>query len=254
MLEQACLVRDVKMSVSSDGWVVTLNKGERKAHIVGAEFGFNDQAAAALAKDKVATSTVLTEAAIDHVEHRLIKSRGEAAFDRATVDTMLEAGPCVLKPLLGGAGHLVSRVDSTEHVARLVSGSDTSAWALSPLIDAEYELRVIILDGQVQLVHKKINPVVRGGLKYFNLSKGATARLSSEANMDRFVIDLARASAAALNLRLAAIDILVSADGSSRVLEANAAFSLVHFAKTNPAAYEQAAGVYDRLVTALFER
>ena len=254
MLEHACLASGVGLSVYSDGWVATLSKDGRRLHVVGTEFGFNDQASAALAKDKVATSTVLTEAAIDHVEHRLIKSRGDADFDRSVVRSMLEGGPCVLKPLLGGAGHLVTRVDSIEQVARLVSESDTSAWALSPLVDADYELRVIILDDTVQLVHKKINPVVHDGLKYFNLSKGATAEVCFEKDIDAAVIELARRSAAVLNLRLAAIDILVTANTGSYVLEANAAFSLVHFAKTNPAAYEQAAGLYDRLVEALFER
>ena len=251
MIERACASRGIALRTRSDEWVLELSKGGILRRVVGAEFGFNDQAAVALARDKVATGVILEDAKLRHIPHRLVQSRGDTTYRRDVLEHLLRNGRGVLKPLLGGAGNLVQLVKTADDAVSIMNASQDLGWAISPHVDAEYELRVVILDDEILLAHKKTNPAVVNGLKLFNLSKGAHAEVIETADVEASIIELVRAAASALRLRLAAVDMLVGRSGVA-ILEVNAAFSLTHFAKTNPAAYNQAAGVYDRLIDAMF--
>ena len=251
MIEQACAVRGIALSKRSGDWVLELSRNGSSSRIVGAEFGFNDQSAVALAKDKVATTAVLENVGLRHVPHLLVRSRGDTTYRHDVLDALLRNGRGVLKPLLGGSGNLVQLVETEDEAVSVMRASQDQGWAISPHIDAEYELRVVILDDEILLAHKKTNPVVVSGLKLFNLSKGALAEVIEVEDVEEHIAELALTAASALRLRLAAVDVLVGESGVT-ILEVNAAFSLTHFAKTNPAAYKQAAGVYDRLIDAMF--
>ena len=60
-------------------------------------------------------------------------------------------------------------------------------------------------------------------------------------------------AAAALGLRLAAVDVVVLADGSMRVLEVNAGFMMENFIRQTDEYKNRAVRIYDAIVAKMFE-
>jgi glutathione synthase/RimK-type ligase-like ATP-grasp enzyme len=122
------------------------------------------------------------------------------------------------------------------------------AWAASPFIEIKREVRLIILDRQVLLTYEK-QPVEIDGLKFFNLGKGAAAVGYEVADSE---IELAQKAKEALGLRLSAVDIILLADGSWRVLEVNDGIMMENYARQSPENKEVAKQVYATITPSLF--
>ena len=125
-------------------------------------------------------------------------------------------------------------------------------WAISPYVEIERELRTVVVDGEIRLAFAKTDAVTMNGLKFFNLTKGAKAEPIDIADLPEDVRTKALAAVAVIGLRMAAVDLVVTSAGHVSILEVNAAFSLMHYAQTNEATYQQVASLYDRLVADMF--
>ncbi len=252
-IEAACRHHDINLTVRSGGWLLELGKNNDVRHILGTNFGLNSQVAAAIAKDKVATSELLNESGIANIPHYLLKSREDRQIDATLLERMLARSPVVVKPLEGSHGHLVTRIETTDNANTLVHQSGIQSWAVSPLFDIEHEVRLVIVDAQVRLAHLKIKPVMHRGVRSFNLSSGATAEQLPQADIPPGLIGMAVDAVRALGLRSAAVDIAVTPGGTPFIVEVNAAYSLTYYARTNKAAYDETALFYDGLIADLFE-
>ena len=249
-IEQACSKHGVQLTVLSDGWVLELRKDGRLRRVVGSNFDLNDQAASALARDKVAMAAVLNARGIKHVPHRLLKARDDVEIDGLLLDEMLAQGAVVLKPLEGSSGDLITKADDAHSAIRFVKQSGVSSWAVSPFVDIEQEIRLVMHEAAAWLTYAKTDPVLRRGVRLFNLSKGAKALPLT--HVDEALLNLATDAMTAAGLRLGAVDIVRTSDDSVAVLEINAGFSLTRYAQTNEATFEQVASFYDRIVADMF--
>lgn len=236
----------------SDNWLLRMSKGDTTQLALGQSFGLNSQSSSVIANDKVAASILLRDAEIDCVDHKLLARGGMIAESESLLTRELQSGPVVLKPLMGHGGNGIKLITSLQQAERIVSESSVTSWAFSRYRTIENEYRIVVLDGHVQLMLKKINPVEKDGLAFYNLSQGATAvPVTIEALTDS-VPGIAVDATRVLGLRMAAVDVIISIDGVIEVLEVNATFSLMRYAKTNDTAYKEVVSFYDRLLQTMF--
>lgn len=252
-VEAACRHHRIHLTVRSGGWLLELSKHGKIRHILGTNFGLNNQVAAAIAKDKVATAELLKEAGIDNIPHYLLKSREDVQVDSTLLKRLLAQSAVIVKPLEGSHGHLVTRIDTADAASALIDQPGVQSWAISPLVEIDHEVRMVIVDAHVGLAHVKTKPILRNGVKSFNLSSGATAERLAINEVSPVLVRMAVGAVEALGLRTAAVDIAVTSEGKPYVLEVNAAYSLTYYARTNKAAYDETALFYDRLIADLFE-
>lgn len=246
IIEEICLQKGIELSKLSDDWVLRLEKGDKLGHIIGYKFSLNGSAEAEIAQDKVATYEILSTGGINAVEHRLVRTKASDVFGW---ESMFDKGSVVAKPLDGTSGHGVRVCHDAEEVKEYVADSGIEAWAISPLLDIDKEIRVILLDGEPLICLKK-NHVLIDGLKVFNLSKGATAE---RVLIDKSIVDLAKSAAVRMNLRLAAVDIVVLDSGETAVLEINDGFMMENYARMSRENLKEVKQVYNRVVARMME-
>lgn len=254
LIERACQRHGVELNILSDGWLLELRKADQLHRIVGSNFDFNDQAAASIARDKVATSSLLAANEIKHVHHKLLRQHDVTTLDVQELHSILDAGGAVVKPLKGGSGNFVARADTIEAIEKLTKEPGIPAWAISPFVDIVREVRLVIFKDKVGLAYTKVKPVVSDNLKLFNLSKGAKAEPLPISDISDELSSLAIAAMRVVGLHLAAVDIVITSADQVFVLEVNAAFSLARYAKINEATYEQVASFYDQIVADMFSQ
>jgi len=220
----------------SDDWVIVLEKDGRRLVICGYAFGLNTDAASACANDKVATYHLLAAMRLPVVPHYLLSTIVTERVDRQLLGRLLEEHTSlVVKPLRGSRGDMVARFNNARGIVSFMRRNGEREWTASPFIDIQSETRVVVFDGIIHLVYEKINPVVVGNLKMFNLSKGTEARNVELSEVPQKLKNLATQAMDALNLRIGAVDIVLDSSGTARVIEINSHFSLDHFAESSEA-------------------
>jgi len=227
----------------SSNWVHQLENGDRRAEIFGYKFGINGAAAAAIAGDKVATSDILNQAGVPAINHVLIHNRQGSLQRYGSV-----AGEVVVKPLSGSGGWGVQKFASQRDAEEMIAESARFAWAVSPYRDIAREIRMIVLDGEILLAYEKTSPIVREGLKMFNLGAGARP-LDIEPHQT--LSDMARQAMYALNLRLASIDVVELAGGEYQIMEINDGIMMEHYMRQSEDHRQRGKQVYTKIMKAL---
>ena len=117
---------------------------------------------------------------------------------------------------------------------------------ISPYVEIEDEVRVILLDDVPRIVYSK----QRGPDWRHNLDAGARSVLMDEGDTRAACVDLAIDAAHAIGIAFASID-LVRVDGSWRVLEINSGVMMEALAKLHP---ELVQATYDAALDRVFGR
>ncbi len=248
MIATICEQRGIAYRALSGGWVQLLEYRGKRAEICGYIFGMNNAGAVAIAHDKVATSEVLAAKNIPHVPHTLLRKGGDG-----TIQQYGEAitGPVVVKPAQGtSGGYGVRRFADSMAAEAWLKSTDELAWAVSPFLDIDHEVRYCICDGELLLVYKKL-PVTIDNLKMFNLGLGATP-VSYQPHAKE--IDLACSALDALHLRSGTVDIVTTVDGAILVMEVNAGCMLENYLRVSAEHEQQAYEVYEKLITAMLDK
>lgn len=160
-LESAAEAFGVELQWVSDQWVALLRQKSRNAVVVGYTFPLNNAAAAELANDKVAAFEMLRSGGLPAVEHTLVRFAKASAAADASVFSQFVApilrAPLVIKPLDGRGGKGVRRAVSDHDIRRelAVIASSCRAAAVSPWVDIDAEVRLVLLDGVVLLAFCK---------------------------------------------------------------------------------------------------
>ena len=246
IIEDICKEQGIKLTRLSDDWVLRLEKGDKLSHVIGYKFSLNGSAEAEIAQDKVATYEILSTGGINAVEHRLVRTKASDVFGW---ESMFDKGSVVAKPLDGTSGHGVRVCHDAEEVKAYIDDSGIEAWAISPLLDIDKEIRVILLDGE-PLIGIEKNPVLIDGLKIFNLGQGATAK---RIPIGEDIADLAKSATGRINLRIASVDIAVLDSGEVMVLEVNDGLMMEHFARISNENLYETKRVFNRVVTRMME-
>ncbi len=252
-IKRACAAYDIELLSLSDDWIMRLRKGAQTHFVYLYMFDLNGQASDRIAADKVATYKFLDSARVAAVPHWLVASNLNAEIDRRPLELLLGAGgSVVVKPLTGGRGRLVARFEAVEPAVAFMEDAEEVSWAVSPLVDIVREVRLVVLDGVVELAYEKHDPQMVNGLPMFNLNRGATARGLKPGATGEELRELALGAMAAVGLRLGAVDVVVDRLGRAAVLELNSGFSLEHYALISDEVRGEVVDFYMGVVRRLF--
>ncbi len=246
----ACEQQGITCTSYSDDWLLYLQKGSKTAWFCGYKTDLNRSAASQIAQDKAATYEVLSVAGLPAVQHVLVRPVQTAPIDEPALVAALP-GEVVLKPLQGTSGRGVRRFASVALAVEHMRGSDEPAWAASPYLEVTSETRILVLNQTVLMAYEKQNPQVVHGLAMYNLSHGARAVDIVANELPNELRELALQTCKALDLQLAAVDVVTLQDGSRLVLEVNDGFSMEHYALQGADFAQRAAELYDAVVAAM---
>jgi glutathione synthase/RimK-type ligase-like ATP-grasp enzyme len=170
-ITQYCLARNITVEVRSEGWLIVMGRGERRHLAFAYDVGLNSAVAHQIANDKAAAAEVLQCSAVPCIPHTLFLGPKLAAYTRAadSWETMLRllaehSAGLVVKPNEGTSGDGVFRV-TTKAALELAVGRILGSYpslAISPYVEIEDEVRVVLVDDLPVVVYSKERPFVIG--------------------------------------------------------------------------------------------
>ncbi|HVI77948.1 MAG TPA: hypothetical protein VM715_07260 [Candidatus Acidoferrum sp.] len=174
-LRKYCANHGVEVEIRSEGWLIVMRRGGRRHFAFGYDLGLNSAVAHRIANDKAATSEVLQICGIPCVPHTLFLSpeMSEYVPPRRSWEAMialLKENPdgIVVKPNEGTSGQSVFKVLSVPEleVAAHKIFSSSLGLAISPYLDIESEVRVILIDELPLVIYSKDRPSIIGDGKH----------------------------------------------------------------------------------------
>jgi glutathione synthase/RimK-type ligase-like ATP-grasp enzyme len=243
----------IEVDVRSGGWLIAMRRGEMRRFAFGYDIGLNSAIAHRLANDKSATAEALSLARVPCIPHHLFLNPklGSNVVDAAWREAMLgllhdNPQGVVVKPNEGTSGRSVFRVTTEielDHAAGEVFSMSTGL-VISPYVEIEDEVRVILLNDVARVVYSK----QRGSDWRHNLDVGAKPVLLEDGEVRTACVKLAIDAAGAIGISFASIDV-VRVDGDWRVLEINSGVMMEALAKLHP---ELVQATYDAALDRVF--
>jgi glutathione synthase/RimK-type ligase-like ATP-grasp enzyme len=243
----------IEVDVRSGGWLIAMRRGEMRRFAFGYDIGLNSAIAHRLANDKSATAEALSLARVPCIPHHLFLNPklGSNVVDAAWREAMLgllhdNPQGVVVKPNEGTSGRSVFRVTTEielDHAAGEVFSISTGL-VISPYVEIEDEVRVILLNDVARVVYSK----QRGSDWRHNLDVGAKPVLLEDGEVRTACVKLAIDAAGAIGISFASIDV-VRVDGDWRVLEINSGVMMEALAKLHP---ELVQATYDAALDRVF--
>jgi glutathione synthase/RimK-type ligase-like ATP-grasp enzyme len=166
-----CASRGIEIEIMSEGWLIAMKHGSKRRFAFGYDLGLNGSVAHRIANDKAATADVLGICGIAHVPHaaflspRIYKYITPAGAWTRMLD-LLEQNPdgLVVKPNEGTGGISVFKVKSEPELEVAVNEifSLEKSLAISPFLEIEDEIRVVLIDYRPIVVFSKNRPSILG--------------------------------------------------------------------------------------------
>jgi len=217
-VEKYCAAHGIAIEIRSQGWLLIMQHGTRRHLAFGYDLGLNSAVAHRIANDKAATAEVLHACGIACIPHTLFLSpkMNEYIAPQRSWEAMLallRANPdgIVVKPNEGTSGECVFKVSTEPDLELAVHRifSSSLGLAVSPYVQIENEVRVVLLDHHPLVVYGKNRPAITGDGKrsLLELALAATPVEKRAAVLSGMLGDLDRA----------ALDAIVPA-GQRRVL------------------------------------
>jgi glutathione synthase/RimK-type ligase-like ATP-grasp enzyme len=252
-IRRYCAARDIAVEVRPGGWLIAMGRGPTRRFAFGYDIGLNSAIAHRLANDKSATSEVLALAGVPCIPHQLFLNPklGEKIVGgawRESMHRLLRDHPrgLVVKPNEGTSGRSVLRVATTAELDHAMGEvfATSAGLVISPYVEIETEVRVVLLDGVALVVYSK----QRGADWRHNLDAGARPVLVEAGETRAACVTLATDAARAIGIRFASID-LVRVGGAWQVLEINSGVMMEALAKLHPALVQ---ATYDAALDRVF--
>ncbi|KWV56804.1 RimK-like protein [Bradyrhizobium macuxiense] len=170
-IKKYCLAHNIAIDIRSGGWLVIMAKGAERRLAIGYDVGLNSAVAHQVANDKAACAEVLATAGVAAIPHTLflgarLSPHIPGSGSMQAMLPLLDAHPrgLVVKPNEGTSGEQVFRVTTKaqleQAVARILAAHPSLA--ISPYVEIEDEVRVVLLDGRALIVYSKLRPQVTG--------------------------------------------------------------------------------------------
>jgi glutathione synthase/RimK-type ligase-like ATP-grasp enzyme len=233
-----CAAHGIACEVKSQGWLIVMQRGDTRRFAFGYDIGLNSAMAHRLANDKSATAEVLEFSGVACIPHTMFLSpklsrHMQPEQSREAMLGLLAQHPngVVLKPNEGTSGRFVFRANhdaDLEHAAQEIFASHLSL-AISPYVEIEREVRVILLDDDPLVVYRK----ERVSDWRHNLDFGARPILLEPGETRDACVAIAVNAARAIGIRFASVDI-VSVEGSWKVLEINSGVMMEALGRLHP--------------------
>jgi predicted ATP-grasp superfamily ATP-dependent carboligase len=234
----------------SDEWVIKFWRGDITRFILGYfSSDINSLASSEIARDKVATYCILTDAGVAAVPHILLTSPIAPEVDQAQLETLFATyRTLVIKPTQGSSGREIARCDTIASVYAHIQTGTFPSWSASPLLDLTTEIRLVLYNGIIRLAHKKENPTLVRGVRMFNMAHGATATRLEPSTLEPSLISMAQHAMQAIGLRFGAVDIVFDGTNTPKVIEINSRFSLEHYAELSPENRREIVQFYEYII------
>ena len=252
-IRRYCANHGIALDIRSGGWLIAMRRGGKRHFAFGYDIGLNSAIAHRLANDKSATAEALTLADVPCIPHHLFlnpklgKNVVGAAWREAML-VLLHDNPqgVVVKPNEGTSGRSVFRVTTEAELDHAASDifSMSTGLVISPYVEIQQEVRVILLDDVPLIVYSK----QRGSDWRHNLDAGAQPVLMQDGDVRTACVKLAIDAASAIGIGFASID-LVRVDSDWRVLEINSGVMMETLAKLHP---ELVQATYDAALDRVF--
>lgn len=243
-VREICAEEGIELRSLSHGWLMELRKEDQVKRVLGFTFDLNSSIASSIGRDKVATYELLTAYDVPAVPHYIART----SYDFSEAQALFWDKGVVVKPNYGHGGQDIRLFRDATKACGFMDAAREVAWALSPLLDIEREIRVILLDGKVVHVYAK-QPAIINSLRVFNLSKGAEP-------VEHVLTDeqekLAQQAQKVMQARLCTVDIAELSTGELKVLEINSSISMEQYASYSADNMERAKVVYRQIIMAMF--
>lgn len=257
VIDEICKDLGIEEKKLSFGWIRELKKDGKTCHIVRNTFDLNPAGSYDIVNDKYATYEVLSNNDVNIIKHIMIfneKSRKEYAgnLEQEIDNAFLELGnKLVIKANFSSEGkevYLVNDKKEAIEVVKDIFNRNFASVSVCPFEEIECEYRVIVLDGEILYIYKKIAT----GWKH-NLSNGATIDTNIEKDeVLPMVKDLALRSAKAVNIRFASVDISKKKTGEVFIMEINGSVCMSKFIQNAENGREIAKGIYKKAIQKMF--
>ena len=295
IIKEICDEENINYKVISKDWIIVLEKNGVTNLITGYKFGINNHALGELLDDKYATFELLKQKEIPIIEHNILygpKNNNEYAkginnveyvkslFNKYNKDVVLKIndGTCGANVI-----HIQDEAELVKQYERL--SEKFFSMSLCPYYDIENEYRAIVVNGKVELLYKKIKPVVIGngrssikellvdfneeyfkniddenlqkvlpdGVSYeydwrFNLAKGSKASFEIDEKLKFNIEKLAEDISKKIGLGFGSIDIIKTTEGDLFVMEINSGVMMENFVKQVPDGYNIAKNIYKKVI------
>jgi glutathione synthase/RimK-type ligase-like ATP-grasp enzyme len=204
-VKKYCADHGIAIEIRSQGWLIVMQRGAKRHLAFGYDVGLNSAVAHRIANDKAATAEVLQIGGVPCVPHALFLNPRLSEFvpPRRSWEAMialLRENPdgVVVKPNEGTSGDSVFKVltePDLEMAAHKIFTSGQSL-AISPFVEIEHEIRVVLLDHDPVVVYSKNRPVVVGDGKHslLELALAAAPPESRSKLLSGIIGDLDRAA------------------------------------------------------------
>jgi glutathione synthase/RimK-type ligase-like ATP-grasp enzyme len=170
-VQKYCADNGIAVETRSQGWLMVLQKGLKRHLAYGYDVGLNSAVTHRVANDKAATAELLEINGIACVPHAFFPSPALSDYvpHLGTWEAMLghltqHPDGIVVKPNEGTSGRLVFKVLDRPALERAVSEifSLNLNLAISPYLEINNEVRVILVDGLPVIVYGKRRPSITG--------------------------------------------------------------------------------------------
>jgi glutathione synthase/RimK-type ligase-like ATP-grasp enzyme len=237
-VRQYCTANGIQCEVKAQGWLIVMARGGNRRFAFGYDVGLNSAIAHRIANDKTATAEVLALCAVACIPHTLFLSPKLGKHivpdgSREAMFSLLQRHPngLVIKPNEGTSGRFVFRVTSEEELERAVEEVFSSHLSLvvSPFVEIEEEVRVILLDDVPLVVYSK----ERVSDWRHNLDFGGRPHLLQQGETREACVAIATKAANAIGIRFASVDV-VRVGGALKILEINSGVMMEALGKFHP--------------------
>lgn len=298
IMKEICQELNIKLSIISNGWVYVLEKNGLKKFTTMSSFDNNSHALGNIFDDKYGTYALLKSIDVPVIEHRIIYDESNHNDFAKGFNHLQDVynyydehnHNIVLKANHGYGGkqviHVTKESDIKKHLNELLLHSYSIS--MCPFYQIKNEYRLVVLDNNVELVYKKIKPLVIGdGQKtikellidfnehffkdlddsynrvlakdeeyeynwQFNLSKGASLSLDVSMDIKEKLLKIVKKITDNIYLGFVTVDIVELSNGEFLVLEINSGVGLKHFREIVPDGREITKSIYKKAVKKLF--
>ena len=297
IIKEVCDELNIKYTDLSKNWITKLEKDNKVRYICGNKFDINGVIVNHIMDDKYALFCVLKNLGIPVCEHTIFynqNNQNSFASNCHTINDLIECfnkynHDVVIKPNIGFQGKGVYHVTNKDELLEKTNLLLKNKYSISicPFYHIINEYRVILLDNNIKLLFKKINPVVIGDgvstlkellIKFnpyyfnnadipdlildsnqeyvydfrFNLSKGSIASIDIENSLKEKISKLAIDVTKKIGIRFASIDIIETTSHELLIMEANSGVTINKVINFIPNGYEIAKVIYKEAILKMF--
>lgn len=166
-----CSRNGIAVEIRSQGWLIVMQRGPKQHFAFGYDVGLNSAMAHRIANDKAATAEVLEISGVPCVPHALFSNPklNEYIPPQGSWEAMLgllkkHPEGIVVKPNEGTTGKSVFMVSARPRLELAVNSIFASSLsiAISPYVNIEDEVRVVLVDHLPLVVYSKNRPSIVG--------------------------------------------------------------------------------------------